>query len=611
MTKDLTQAIEELKTSVNQSNGILRTVQSSIAQTISVQEGLKASMIKNGSFTEGKLFSALEKVGDLPGRFDKVLANFGQFVERGLGQNTKAFMGVMGKISALGLDNTPFLMLARQMNNTMGMSLESQTKALTQLLNLRDLSEANPEILAGILASNAKVFQDKAGIYGPEWAGAFRQAAAVIGAEMGGGGEALQPIIEATDKFLDAGGEGMKLRAQLGLQADISHLDSEGIMQLIMDIPKAMKESDIFTSPMKKAFLGKSFGISNADFAILEDMNKKLPEFGAIQEKLAKSLGELSESEDIEGMLSTFMNRLVNTFEGIPRAALKIFGGDKESRQRLLNTILNLADVISNWLSSAIANQATKFMNMMTSLDEATEESKTGFEKVGEWLTSLGDTIANTVEVMSFAFNGLMRFIGQGGLKKVWEYVVLSIDSFAIALPSIFNTGITNFGIMLQNTWNALWSWTMPTLGGLIKGLIIGVWDIAVWIVKGLANIFNPLNWVSAGLDWITGGDDADPLMGGVNTMETTEIRKGINAGTIEPISQTPMIPYEERVKSSAELAVIQERDNLKLQESFTAAFDASEMNKYFKDKKNDTAFASEMWQHVKEFGIKLDERNE
>ena len=600
MSKDLTQAIEELKTSVNQSNGIMRTVQSSIAQTISVQEGLKASMIKNGSFTEGKLFSSLEKVGDLPGRFDKVLANFGAFVERGLGQNTKAFMGVLGKISALGLDNGPFLLLARNMNNTMGMSLESQTKALTQLMNLRDLSEANPEILAGILAANSKLFQDKSGIYGPAFAANLKAAAAVIGAEMGGGGEALQPVLEAITPFLDAGGEGMKLRTQLGLQADISHLDADGIMKLLMDIPKAMKDQGIFDSAMKKAFLGKSFGISDASFATFKMMNDKLPKNTAMQEKLVSSMGELTESEDINGMLSTFMNKLVNTFEGIPREALKILGKDKGP---LLEQIQNLATVISTWLTSAVVNQATKFMNMMNELQNTTEEGKSGFELVADWLEKLGSTIGNTVEVMSFAFNGLMSFIGGGGLKKVWDFVVLSIDSFAIALPDIFNTGITNFGIMLQNTWNLL----MPLLGDVIWSAFVSFLKLLgqlLWkIITFIPRMLNPLNWISAGLDFL--GSD-DPLLGGVNTMETTEIRKEINAGTREPVRQTPLIPYEQRVKGAAELAVLKERDDIQLQKSFAAAFDASDMNEYFKNKKDEPAFGADIWQHIKEFGIKI-----
>ena len=239
----------------------------------------------------------------------------------------------------------------------------------------------------------------------------------------------------------------------------------------------------------------------------------------------------------------------------------------------------------------------------MTELGTVAKDGKTGFEKVGEWLTSLGSTIGNTVEVMSFAFNGLMSFIGSGGLKKVWDYVVLSIDAFAVALPGMLSTAWTNFGIMLTNTWNTIWPGFWNFLGKIladgIAGLMKGIW----WLIKKAANMLNPLNWISAGLDML--GSD-DPLLGGVNTLETTEIRKEINAGTREDIQRTPLIPYEQRAKGAAELELIQQRDNLNLQESFTKAFDASEMNAYFKNKENDTAFGADMWAHVKEFGIKI-----
>ena len=50
MASDVNESLEELKTSVNQSNGLLRMVQSSLMQGISVSEGLKASMMKIGDF---------------------------------------------------------------------------------------------------------------------------------------------------------------------------------------------------------------------------------------------------------------------------------------------------------------------------------------------------------------------------------------------------------------------------------------------------------------------------------------------------------------------------------------------------------------------------------
>ena len=277
MASDVNESLEELKTSVNQSNGLLRMVQSSLMQGISVSEGLKASMMKIGDFNKGKMLTTLEKVTELPGRFDKVLGTFGQFIERGLGANTKAFLEVIGEITALGLDSSPFLLLTRQMNNTMGMSLEAQTKSLTQLMNLRDLTEANPEILASILAANSKMFEEHAGIYGPEFVKNLQAATTSIAAELGGGGEMLQPLLKMINPFLQTTPEGMGLRAMWDMPINISEMGVPEMIKMISGLSRKMEEKGIFSGdPGQKALartvVGKQLGFGPADFVILDKL---------------------------------------------------------------------------------------------------------------------------------------------------------------------------------------------------------------------------------------------------------------------------------------------------------------------------------------------------
>ena len=452
MARDISEAIEDLKSSVDRSNGILRTVQGALAQAISTSEGLKGAMMKTGSFQSGKMYSILEKVTDLPGRFDKVLNNFGAFVMRGLGQNTKEFMKVLGKVSALGLDNTPFLMLTRSMNNTMGLSLEQQTKSLTMLLNLRDISEANPELLAGILEANSKVMAQHAGVYGPEFANNFQQVVSTMAAAMGGGGESLQGVIDAINPFLDASIKGMGLRSQIGLQSDISNLNSTQMMAFIREIPLALKRSGLFgtggMASVRRAELGERFGVSKESWAIMDRLNRDLPTLAKLQTDLKRATAELIASEDLHSMMSTFMNKITNAFSSVLHPSIKAL---TENQTGLGENLHTLATQIAAWSAEKLLAVTTKTMEWLKDFVNS-DKGMSGWQKLTEWWSKLMPTLGNIWALAQVAVLTLINFIAGGGIGAIIDTIVNTWDVVKEALPRILNDAWVNMGKVLGAT---------------------------------------------------------------------------------------------------------------------------------------------------------------
>jgi len=489
MARDISEAIEDLKSSVDRSNGILRTVQSALAQAISTSEGLKGAMMKTGSFQQGKMYSVLEKVTDLPGRFDKVLNNFGNFVMRGLGQNTKEFMKVLGKMSALGLDDAPFLRLAKTQNNTMGLSLEQQTKSLTMLMNLRDISQANPEILAGILESNSKVMAQHAGVYGPEFANSFQQVVSTMAAAMGGGGESLQGVIDAVNPFLDAGIKGMGLRTQIGLPADISMMNSEEMMAFIREIPIALQKSGLFgtgrMASTRRAELGERFGVGKESFAIMDKMNRDLPSLAKLQVDLKRATAELIASQDLNSMLSTFMNKITNAFFGVLQPSI-----DKltENQTGLGDNLVKLATEIAAWSADkllAITTDTMQFLKEFVSSDKG----MSGWQKLTEWWSKLIPTLGNIFTLAEVAVRTLINFITGGGIGTIINTIVNTWDVVKEALPRILSDAWINMGKVLSATLGFVLDQAINNMNYAFTFLVNGFDTLFAELMKGMLSI--------------------------------------------------------------------------------------------------------------------------
>ena len=184
--EDLTYAIEELTGTMKRQTSMTETLGQAVKSAMMTTENLKTAMLKTGSFQEGKMLKSIEHLGTLPGRMDKVVGNMGQFLNEGLGDHSKKFLSVVSKFTALGMDNGPFLQLARAMNAKLGMSIEQSSDQLKTLMNLRTITGQNPEKMAKALAKQQQTFQEAAGIWGPEFSQKLMGAMQVMAQGRGG-----------------------------------------------------------------------------------------------------------------------------------------------------------------------------------------------------------------------------------------------------------------------------------------------------------------------------------------------------------------------------------------------------------------------------------------
>ena len=228
--EELVYAMEELTGTMKRQGSLTETMGQAIQGAMTSTENLKAAMLKTGRFSEGKMLGAIEKMSDMPGRIDKVIQGFGQYLQQGLGSHTDKFIGVVSKISALGLDNGPFLQLARSMNSKMGMSIDQRDQHFKELLNLREVTGQNPELMAKALAQQSQTFSEAAGIWGPGFSEKLMNSMKVM-AVGNGGDEMVGQMMTMMKPLLEAGPEGMAKRAMLnqgrgpGLSADMSQSD--------------------------------------------------------------------------------------------------------------------------------------------------------------------------------------------------------------------------------------------------------------------------------------------------------------------------------------------------------------------------------------------------
>lgn len=449
MAQDTKEALEQLTDSVNRSNSLLETIKGALSQQISASEGLKTAMIKSNTFSQGKMFKALNMVADLPGRFDKVLKSFGQFLQEGLGANNKEFLGALSKIEALGLNSAPFLQLTRAMNNKMGESVEQQTKALTQLMNLRDLTKANPELLATALNKHQQTFVEAAGIYGPQFSQDIRAVMSTLGAHLPGAGAMTENVVSLLSNFMGESPEKRALRGRIpGLPEDLSKLTSpeQIFSQFVVPLTKFFSESPLFQGPnaaINKEMFKDVFGLESKDFVVLEQLGAVLGEDGAVgkmSKAMKQSLEELRRSQDIQKKLSFVMDGISNAFFSILTPSMEYLSGVM-GEEGLGGKVVDLSKQIADWIGGELKTLTVKAVGILSEF-----KANGGITTMQEKIAEAGKRVGEIWDGAKKTVTGIYMFLEEGGLQEIFNNVIARFKLWEEQIGERFDQFLPQFG---------------------------------------------------------------------------------------------------------------------------------------------------------------------
>jgi len=527
MAQDTKEALERLTDSLNKSNSLLETIKGAISQQIGASEGLKTAMVKSNTLNQGKVYDALERVADLPGRFDKVLQSFGKFMQEGLGSQDKQFLGVLSQIETLGLDMGPFLQLTRGMNNTMNASQELQTKALTQLMNIADLTEANPELLATALNKHQQTFTDAAGIYGPQFANDLRAVMTTIAASMKGGGAELEPLLNVVSKFIGETPEQKALRARLGLPENLEGMGAEDLMsKVVYPLLKSVKEG-MFQgegSATIRALLGETFSFQAGDFAILDKAAAELGSVGELLKLMQTSTRDLRVREDAEKKLSATMDKLANAFFSIFTPSMEALG-NVMGPNNLGGKVVDLAQTIADWISGELLGLTNKAIAIFSEF-----EANGGITQMQEKIAEAGSLVSQIWEGAQTAVVATWDFFTQGGIQKAWntfkENLELWTEQFKSVLSQWGHNALVYGGVIVRNIF-----WTM------IDAFAIGA-EFIFLKIKHAWQDWNPLGVVGdvAEIAWDTAFGAAEMVLGTAGGLLKT-VGKGVQGEWHNPLT--------------------------------------------------------------------------
>lgn len=524
MAQDTKEALEQLTDSLNRSNSLLETIKGALSQQISASEGLKTAMIKSNTFSQGKMFKALNMVADLPGRFDKVLKSFGQFLQEGLGANNKEFLGALSKIEALGLNSAPFLQLTRAMNNRMGESVEQQTKSLTQLMNLRDLTKANPELLATALNKHQQTFIDAAGIYGPQFSQDMRAVVTTLASTLGGGGAMLDPLMSLISKFTGEGVEQKALRGMIGLPENLAELTSpEQIMsQFVVPLIKAFSENPLFTGPdaeMNRAMLGSVFGLTPADFALIMKTATEMPEVAELNKLTQESLKELKRSQDIEKKLSFVMDGISNAFFSILTPTMEYLS-EVMGEEGLGGQVVELSKQIADWIGGELKSLTIKAIDIFNEF-----RANGGITMMQEKIAEAGKLVGEIWEGAKTTVTGMYRFLVRGGMEKVFENILKRFETWREQLGARFDHFVPYF----QQVFIESISYMGQVLIYAMEAGALMIWKAVTQLFpeKQTAEKAAAAMGLIAGIGTLTAGALLAPVTGGMSLMGATALVAG------------------------------------------------------------------------------------
>lgn len=474
--EELVYALEELTGTMKRQGSLTETMGQAIQGAMTSTENLKAAMLKNGRFSEGKMLGAIEKMSDMPGRIDKVIHGFGQYLQQGLGSHTDKFIGVVSKISALGLDNGPFLQLARSMNAKMGMSIDQRDQHFKELLNLREVTGQNPELMAKALAQQEQTFSEAAGLWGPGFSEKLMNTMKVF-AQGNGGEQMVGQMMSLFKPYLQPGPEGMAKRAALtqgqgpGLSENMSQADMMSFFKLALD--QAAGDNPMFGSAINRQITGGGvLGIGGAEFNTANIMSQRLAgqstsDFMDILAQIKVGGGDgtvgagAGNSQSENQLMSVKLNNVINQFADVlPEAITKVGNA--------LDGLAGSAAVLAGWLADMLKGFANDGADLIA-------DGIGGVKKLGGKIGAPGSTdLTGTAGALAGAVGSLAKETGKGlakfftdgnGLERIFDAVVLFFKEWGHKLPRIFKDVVSNLGNMLNYTFQ----WVTDTLTLLFK----------------------------------------------------------------------------------------------------------------------------------------------
>ena len=589
--EELVHALEDLTAAMKRQKTFTESLGQVLKSSMMSSEGLKTAMLKTGRFTEGKMLTAIERMADMPGRIDKTVQAFGQYLEQGIGSHTKEFTGIVSKISALGLDNSPFLQLARSMNAKMGTSIEQRDEQFKELLNLREVTGQNPELMAKALANQSQTFQEAAGLWGPNFAKQLFKAVTVLARE--NGGDAMIPgLMELIKPFIKPGPEHAAKRAFLG-QGNIlepsENMTQMETNQMLLDIIRSPGANAAFGSALNRDVTGRAVGMGGKEFQVAQEMEGRLK--GVTAQSLMADLvrlsadGEIGDgSQSVDQLMSTKMNNLTNQSADILTESILILSAAFDG---LAGQAATLADWLAGILKGFAIGGATKVADGVGGI-----KKKGGEIGAAGSVDLLGTTGALAGAVGSLAKEtgkGLYKFFTAGnGLERIFDSVVLFFQEWSHKIPRLLNDAILNLGNTLHYTFD--WVKDFLTLFG--KNLIFDLKTIQMKVSNDFQLAMDLLGLtVKEAMDFGLDDEDYDDVR--------AKMKADSHAGTGEYMAADSNSGVRNREKQMRERAGIREfslpemvasdvsekeedigmaREQVRLLAYFKAAFDGDTM---------------------------------
>ena len=458
--EELVNAIEELTGTMKRQSSMTATLGQAIQGSLTSSEGLKAAMLKTGRLQEDKIPGLIKVMSDMPGNISKTIEGVAGFMKEGIGEHSRNFLGVVSKISALGMDNGPFLQLARSMNAKMGMTVEQQTEQLKSLMNLRLLTGQNPELMAKALARQSSTFQEVAGIRGEAFSRNLQDAMMAI-SQGTGGHVVLEDLMPIVKKLVQGGGEGYAIRGLLAGGKDLNeNTTSRELVDMILMAMKTLNTSSMFDSALQKVATGGAWDITGQMFqtsrkAMRDLAGKGGPELQKILDLMKTDLGQtdFGKAQSEDKLLSTKLNRVINQFANVlPDAILKV--------SKALNGLAPVAAGVAKTLSGYLKTGADLGAGGLTKLIGGVKSLVTPGGTLAS--LSLGNGapkgaamgIASGVGGLATEVGkGLMKFFTEGdGATRIFDAVILFFKEWGYKLPRLFNEVVLNLGNVLNYT---------------------------------------------------------------------------------------------------------------------------------------------------------------
>ena len=454
-TDDLIRVIEEQTAATKRQSNILGQMEAALTDAVGVNESLKGAMLKSGRFTEEKMFGITQSLSRSIGDFDKGMrANIRMLAE---GLEVKGLEGAFEQITALGLNFQPFQNLVRHMDRELGFGTDQRNEQIKLLLALRDVTKANPELLAQELNKISGFTRGVAGLFGPDFAQSFQAAVSVLA---GDSPQLISQLTTAFSKAFGPGADGVRIRTMLGMPRDLTGMSPQQTLSMLMDIIQK-SQGGMFGDFMTKSVLGKLVGFSPRDFAALGTAAGNMRGRNPMAE-MAEAMRRIEQGFKMEEIMKKWNS--------------------------MINSILNPMHAVFNTFMERVLKWSTPLMNTLA------EWSQTAAESTAKWIdgaikavqeSPLAKMLWSSTQILFSEIKGGLvdMFSGDGAnagggiltmLGGIFKWIVSAVPRFFSNTVTFFKNFFPMMSLVLQDAgaliFNALKS-TLATVVGAFNPL--------------------------------------------------------------------------------------------------------------------------------------------